>query len=412
MSTHKTGRNDPCPCGSGRKFKQCCQQQASHAGEQREAMLAAIPNAMRVAIAHHQAGRLPQAEAIYQQVLSVMPRHPDALHLLGAIALTNGSIPLAIERIQKAISINPANPEYYSNLGFAMHEQGRLEEAMVAYRKAIALKPNYAGAIYNLHALLLGKDSGAAVACLSQVLDIVPNDFDARYMLAVLLDYFGNEAAAALHFALLENGGALSQARLDAWRYLKSANAARLPPITGSMMQTFKLGMEAAPKQGLVLEFGVRFGNSIRQIAGLARQQVHGFDSFEGLPEVWHHEPKGSYTTKGEIPKVPASVKLHVGWFEDTLPTFLERHDDAVRFINIDCDIYSSTKTVLELLAPRIVLGSVMVFDEYIGNEHWRDDEFKAFQEAVARYGWKFEYLCFSVFTKQVAVRITGLDKP
>jgi len=58
------------------------------------------------------------------------------------------------------------------------------------------------------------------------------------------------------------------------------------------------------------------------------------------------------------------------------------------------------------LLAPRIVSETVIVFDEYIGNEQWREDEFKAFQEAVARNGWAYEYLCFSVFTKQVAVRI------
>src|SRR5690606_1350909 len=104
------------------------------------------------------------------------------------------------------------------------------------------------------------------------------------------------------------------------------------------------------------------------QIAALANQQVHGFDSFEGLPEVWHHEPRGSYTTKGVIPTMPENVELHVGWFEDTLPEFLAGNDQPVRFINIDCDIYSSTKTVLDSLASRIVHGSVIVFDEYIGN--------------------------------------------
>ena len=56
-----------------------------------------------------------------------------------------------------------------------------------------------------------------------------------------------------------------------------------------------------------------------------------------------------------------------------------------------------------------MVPGSVIVFDEYIGNEYWREDEFKAFQEAVERYGWTYEYLCFSVFTKQVAVRIASV---
>ena len=54
----------------------------------------------------------------------------------------------------------------------------------------------------------------------------------------------------------------------------------------------------------------------------------------------------------------------------------------------------------------QFIPGTVIVFDEYIGNEHWREDEFKAFQEAVLEYGWKYEYLCFSFVTKQVVVRI------
>jgi hypothetical protein len=208
-----------------------------------------------------------------------------------------------------------------------------------------------------------------------------------------------------LQFDLVAKGANLYRARLEAWNYLGATGAKHLP-MTGSMAETFKLAMSAASMKGLVLEFGVRFGNSIRQIADLAKQQVHGFDSFEGLPEIWHHEPKGSYTTKGVVPSVPQNVKLYAGWFEDTLPEFLKQNSGPVRFINIDCDIYSSSKTVLTLLASRIVPGTVIVFDEYIGNEHWREDEFKAFQEAVAHNGWKYEYLCFSVFTKQVAVRI------
>ena len=74
--------------------------------------------------------------------------------------------------------------------------------------------------------------------------------------------------------------------------------------------------------------------------------------------------------------------------------------------MNIDCDIYKSTKTVLELLAEQIIPGTVIAFDEYIGNTSWREDEFKAFQEAVLKFGWHYEYLCFSFMTKQVAVRI------
>ena len=93
---------------------------------------------------------------------------------------------------------------------------------------------------------------------------------------------------------------------------------------------------------------------------------MHGFDSFEGLPEAWHNEPKGSYSTKGVIPSVQENVVLHNGWFEDSLPGFVEKYQAPVRFINTDCDIYSSTKTVLELLAKQITPGTVIVFDEYI----------------------------------------------
>ena len=407
MNTQKTGRNDVCPCGSGKKYKQCCQNKAQ---TQQQSLHAMIPQAMRMALAHHQAGRFPQAEAIYHQVLRASPRHPDALHLLGAIALNDARIEESIRWISQAIAIQPRNPEYHSNLGLALQFQGKLEAATEQLHQAVALAPDYANAWYNLHALLIDPNNmRPATDCMQKVVALHPSDLDARFILGVLLDYSGNTDAAMQHFDMLERGHALFHARLDAWRYIKSAGK-KLPPIIGSNIQAFKIGLDAAISQGLVLEFGVRHGTSIRQIAELAKQPVNGFDSFEGLPEIWHHEPKGSYTTKGEIPTVPKNVKLHVGWFEDTLPKFLEQHEGSVRFVNVDCDIYSSTKTVLDLLAPRMVSGSVIVFDEYIGNEHWREDEFKAFQEAVAKYGWTYEYLCFSVFTKQVGVRITAIS--
>lgn len=406
MSSTKLGRNDPCPCGSGKKYKQCCQNKAQ---TQQQSLQTMIPQSMRMALSHYQAGRFPQAEAICHQLLRVSPAYPDSLHLLGAIALNDARIEESIRWISQAIAIQPRNPEYHSNLGLAFQFQGKLEAAEQQFRKAVALAPSYANAWYNLHALLIDpNDMWPAIDCMQKVVALHPFDLDARLILGVLLDYTGNADAAMQHFDMVESGPALFRSRLDAWRYIQSAGE-KLPPITGSNIQAFKIGLDAAISHGLVLEFGVRHGTSIRQIAELAKQAVHGFDSFEGLPEVWHHEPKGSYTTKGEMPTVPKNVHLHAGWFEDTLPRFLEQHEGPVRFINVDCDIYSSTKTVLDLLAPRMVSGSVIVFDEYIGNEHWREDEFKAFQEAVARYGWTYEYLCFSVFTKQVAVRIKSV---
>lgn len=401
------GRNDPCPCGSGKKFKQCCLSKPANQAGNAAASRQQLANALHIAQAHLAQGNLLQASTICHRIVQLVRHQADAWHMLGAIELRQGNIEVAIAYLQRALKLCPDHPEYLGNMGYALHEKGDLANADAYYKKSLARASGYLPALYNQHALLLDSDREAAIGNLARLLNAAPQDNEARFMLTVILEHARRNAEAQPHMATLEKGNSIDLARLDAWNYLKST-CNPLPPMTGSMLKTFQLAFKAAPKDGLVLEFGVRFGNTIRQLAKLTQQKIYGFDSFEGLPEVWHHEPKGSYTTRGEIPEVPSNVVLIQGWFDQTLPEFLETHPGPVRLINVDCDIYSSTKTVLDALAPRIVTGSVIVFDEYIGNEHWREDEFKAFQEAVARYGWKYEYLCFSVFTKQVAVRITS----
>ena len=365
-----------------------------------------IQQSLELAVRHHNAGDLAKAEGIYQQVLQADPRQPAALHLLGVIAHQGEENDIAVDLITQALAIKPDLAEAHYNLGLALQNLGKLDEAAASYHKALAIKPDYAEAHCNLYALLLNPgDMTPSIKCMERAVEINPDKTFYRFILGMLLDYSGNPQAAATHFDKVESGENSDRAKLDAWRYIKSANK-KIPPIIGSNIQAFKLGINAAAKDGLVLEFGIRFGTSIRQIAALVDQEVHGFDSFEGLPEAWHHLPKGSYSTKGVIPSVQENVILHIGLFEETLPGFVEKFQDPIRFINIDCDIFSSTKTVLDFLAGQITHGTVIVFDEYIGNENWREDEFKAFQEAVLRYDWEYEYLCFSFMTKQVVVRI------
>ena len=366
----------------------------------------AIQESLDLALQHYTAGRLPEANSIYQQILRLDPNQPVALLLLGLIAHQVGKHDTAVDLIMKALAIKPDYAEAHNNLGIVFKELGKLDVAAASYHKALAIKPDYAEAHYNLYALLLNPgDMTPSIKCMERAVEINPDKTFYRFILGMLLDYSGNPQAAATHFDKVESGENSDRANLDAWRYIKSANK-KIPPIIGSNIQAFKLGINAAAKDGLVLEFGVRFGTSIRQIAALVDQEVHGFDSFEGLPEAWHNLPKGSYSTKGVIPSVQENVILHIGLFEETLPGFVEKFQDPIRFINIDCDIFSSTKTVLDFLAGQITHGTVIVFDEYIGNENWREDEFKAFHEAVLKYGWKYECLFFSFMTKQVVVRI------
>ena len=170
-----------------------------------------------------------------------------------------------------------------------------------------------------------------------------------------------------------------------------------------------KYALEQVNRPGLHLEFGVGRGKSMRWIAAQVQGTVHGFDSFEGIQEYWNGNPVGAFAQK-KLPKVPDNVEFHVGYFDATLPGFLESHPDPVAFLHVDCDLYSSTVTIFDALGERLQPGAIVLFDEYYKLHRWKEHEFKAFQEFVQISGVKYEYIAFSVTGQQVAVRI--LDNP
>ena len=170
-------------------------------------------------------------------------------------------------------------------------------------------------------------------------------------------------------------------------------------------IQLLEHALDLAPAEGLVLEFGVATGDTLRRITA-KRSPSHGFDSFEGLPEDW----RTGYE-KGAFAMAPPQIEgatLHVGWFDDTLPGFLEAHPEPVAFLHLDADLYSSTRTVLLALAPRLRAGTVIVFDEYFNFPGWEHDEHKAFMEFIERTGHGFEYLAYNGLHEQVLVRLTS----
>lgn len=158
---------------------------------------------------------------------------------------------------------------------------------------------------------------------------------------------------------------------------------------------------------GYVSEFGVWKGESINYLAPLFYPKtIFGFDSFKGLEEDFSLDYlKGGFNQNGVPPLVEENVKLVVGSFSDTLPTWLKEHPGIFSFINIDCDTYQSTKTILNFLGPeRIVSGTVILFDEYIGFPGWKDHEFKAWQEYCNKNNLKYEYIAICGY--QVLVKV------
>jgi hypothetical protein len=162
---------------------------------------------------------------------------------------------------------------------------------------------------------------------------------------------------------------------------------------------------------GQVLEFGVNAGGTIRHLAKLMPdRKIHGFDSFEGLPEAWsgNNLPAGAFSRGGKLPKVPANVTLHKGWFNDTLPGFVAANPAPIAFLHVDCDIYASTKTIFDGLAPQIVPGTVIVFDEFFNYPNWQAHEYRAFMEFLTARGLGFRYTGYAY--EQVAGFIVERD--
>ena len=151
------------------------------------------------------------------------------------------------------------------------------------------------------------------------------------------------------------------------------------------------------PEYKHVLEFGVFQGSSLSLIKNSLDDtyKVYGFDSFEGLPEDWKNTicTKGFFSTDGKIPDIP-NVKFFKGWFDNTIHEYLKEADN-IGLLHVDCDLYSSTKTIFDNLHNFIKRGTVIVFDEWVYNHNpdCNDHEQKAFYEYVKQYNIKFEFI-------------------
>jgi len=188
-------------------------------------------------------------------------------------------------------------------------------------------------------------------------------------------------------------------------------NAQKLRPQVrvGSAHQLFDLVIEQVADQDvLYLEFGVFRGDSIRywsQRLKNPRAKLHGFDSFEGLPEGWNIDsPQGHFSTNGMIPVIDDSrVKFFKGWFNETLPSYrVPPHEKLV--LDMDADLYSSTGYVLNTLESFIVPGTYIYFDEFAD----RQNELRAFSEFVQETQMRFELLAANRDSSKVVFRRVG----
>ncbi|RDU98386.1 tetratricopeptide repeat protein [Trinickia dinghuensis] len=150
-------------------------------------------------LVHHRGGRLQEARARYEAALARMPRHADALHLLGVVAMQEQRHADALDLIGRAIEISP-QATYFDNLGCALRNWGKLEAAVESHEQALALDPNHFRAHNNLGMILLQMRLPAAAAVsFRKAIAINPQFAEAHSNLGNVLRELGEAETAEAH---------------------------------------------------------------------------------------------------------------------------------------------------------------------------------------------------------------------
>lgn len=411
-------------------------------------------------------GSKAEAEQLCRQVLQVKPELDEVWFLLAQIAVSFCEFPDALYCVQKAFQLDPKQDHYLFLHAHILYETGDVEAGYKLLKPLMSSEqPSTVQALFGRISWRAGYYNNALAAFAACAAHVPVNEvrvlpylralagLGARVQLIQQFESLKSTAAFGAESALLflhtklayepiesvfETAVEFSKTfpdhkGIEQFRLFLAIWSGRAELSTTCFQQHFQLksvrhvlerrdkntklaglpvevlehSAEIASQSGLWLEFGVCFGRSINIMAKFRKGDVHGFDSFQGLPEDWKEgEPKGSYSTGGRLPEVSSNIQLHTGWFEESLPEFLSQHKETVSLLHIDCDLFSSTQTVLSQLANRLKAGTIIVFDDFLGFEGFEQHEFKAFSEFSSQHGLKFRLLSYAALSREVAFQL------
>lgn len=226
-----------------------------------------LSNLLDRALAHHQAGRLNEAEPIYREILSRDPRNVDALHLLGLIAHQAGELAIAVELVARAAELAPKNSAIHSNLGEALRLLGRLDEAVARFQHALMLQPDYPEALHNLGLALSAQEKfEPAIENLRRAITLRPTFAEAHNSLGTALQRQGrlDEAVSFFQRAL-----ALDPTLAGAWNNLGNIHKDR--GRYDAARESFCRALTLAPA---VAEFHFNFANLLKDEGELAEAAI------------------------------------------------------------------------------------------------------------------------------------------
>ncbi len=225
-------RNDPCPCGSGRRYKEC---HGSLAAGRADGFAAILERAL----ASHRRGAIDEAARGYAQVLALVPGHAVATHYLGMVAWQRGDVVAAEEALRASIAADDSVADFHNNLGLLLRDTGRADEAVAAFRRALTADPAWAEAFNNLALALedLGRCDEAREAYAGAI-GRAPAFAAAHQNLARVLLTQGEFAAGWHHYR---------------WRLLAQGLATTPPGMSESSLA----GVQAGRRIALMSEQGI-----------------------------------------------------------------------------------------------------------------------------------------------------------
>jgi tetratricopeptide (TPR) repeat protein len=345
----------------------------------------------------------------YDAFVEIMSKNPASLQAhkhylpnihnnLGVALKAIGFLDRAEVNLKKALEYDPTSSSVYNNYGNLQSDKADIKSAQKCFLKAIEMDPTNFKAYWNLHSTVENFDHAKDIIelCLEQA----PNYSEAIFMLAGLNAFSGNSN----HFKKLMKTEFKDHPLLTSIDWVLSLPV--MPEIYFNRWTVMDRAIQLCDTKRQFYEYGVWMGDSFKYIMK-SFDKGFGFDTFEGLPETWGPVPKGTYSSFGSIPSVSGGQFI-VGKFEETLPEFFTVPRDKAALINLDADLYSSTLCALLNSHPIIDARTVLIFDEFIVNKDWQQDEYKALTEFCEIKNLTYEVLAISLFSKQVVVRIVS----
>ena len=348
-------------------------------------------------------GKYEDAQISFKKAIDLNPNFAEAHNNLGNILNELGKLNEAQTSYQKAITLKPDYAEAYNSLGVTLKELGNLNEAESSHKYAIKLNPDFADAYWNLYGIQ--KNILIAEKWIDKCLEVNKNYLVAKLTKAALRFYQGE-------CDLYEN---LMQSKFKHHSYIRSFswvfNLPNQPELHFNKWHFFDAIIKKSEVSKPFYEFGVWRASSFKYLIKTFKKG-YGFDTFEGLPEDWDVgdaiEKAGAYSSDGIVPKIKGGEFI-VGKFEDTLPTFFSENRPIASLINFDADLYSSTICALNNSKSIMDRDTILIFDEFIINDSWEQDEFKALNEFCLLNNFQYEVIAVSFFTKQVAIKLIGI---